>query len=89
MTNCKEIIDKVLVKHKIEQKDLAEKYGCSRAYISRVYTGKDQPSKRLINFINEMLGNGIDWVGESKPKGATHYSKMKDKFFKYDADVDK
>lgn len=55
MPSYKDIIDKVLLKHKIEQKELAEKYGCSRPYISRVYTGKDQPSKRLISFLNQML----------------------------------
>ena len=54
MENWHEIIREIVFKKNIEHKDLAELLGCSRAYVSRIFTGKDQPSKRIAKALNEM-----------------------------------
>ena len=54
MENWHEIIREIVFKNNIEHKDLAELLGCSRAYVSRIFTGKDQPSKRIAKALNEM-----------------------------------
>ena len=54
MENWHEIIREIVFKKNIEHKDLAELLGCSRAYVSRIFTGKEKPSKRIAKALNEM-----------------------------------
>ena len=54
MENWHEIIREIVFKKNIEHKDLAELLYCSPAYVSRIFTGKDQPSKRIAKALIEM-----------------------------------
>ena len=54
MQDWHEIIRFILFKEDIDQKELALRLGCSRPYVSRIFTGKDKPSKRIAKALNEM-----------------------------------
>ena len=54
MENWYEIIREIVFKLNIKHKDLAKLLYCSPAYVSRIFTGKDQPSKRIAKALNEM-----------------------------------
>ncbi len=54
MENWHEIIREIVFKLNIEHKDLAKLLYCSPAYVSRIFTGRDQPSKRIAKALNEM-----------------------------------
>ena len=54
MQDWHEIIRFILFKENIDQKELALRLGCSRPYVSRIFTGKDKPSKRIEKELNEM-----------------------------------
>ena len=104
MENWHEIIRCILFKENIDQKELALRLDCSRPYVSRIFTGKDEPSMRVRGLLIEMYNGDINQINENKPrvvapsvvvvvpenkpKGATHYSASKERFFKYDADKD-
>jgi transcriptional regulator with XRE-family HTH domain len=49
----------LLHRHKITQKEIAEKYGCKREYINRILNGKETPPKgaeqRIMSAINEII----------------------------------
>ena len=54
MKNWREIIRFILFKKDIDQKELAVRLGCSTAYVSHIFTGREKPSKRAEKALNEM-----------------------------------
>ena len=54
MKNWREIIRFILFKKDIDQKELAVRLGCSRGYVSNIFTGREKPSKRAEKALNEM-----------------------------------
>ena len=54
MKNWREIIRFILFKKDIDQKELAVRLGCSTAYVSHIFTGREKPSKRIAKALTEM-----------------------------------
>ena len=54
MQTWHEVIRFILFKENIDQKELAVRLGCSRTYVSHIFTGREKPSKRIEKALNEM-----------------------------------
>lgn len=59
-----EFIDRLnnwMRENNIKQKDIADKAGVNKSYISSIVNGKKQPSENLISVLAEMSGHSCHW----------------------------
>lgn len=60
--NFIERLNSVMKEQNIKQKDITEKLGITKGYVSRVCNGAKRPSTEFINAISELTGKSTHWL---------------------------
>lgn len=58
----KERLNDIMLKKGIRQKDIVDKLGVSRGFVSRVCNGSKNPTKDFINAVSELTGKSSHWL---------------------------